>query len=161
MSLPEMMSWLQHREFSTTIAESTWMFPGLETLHVIAVTLVVGSVAMMDLRLLGVGRGRPASEVLATTLPWTWSAFAVALLAGGLLFCSKAETYYNNIPFRIKMLCMALAGINMLAFHVLTARSMAQWDSSAPPMTARVAGGISIGLWIVIVAMGRYVGFTY
>jgi hypothetical protein len=161
MTLPEMMSWLQHREFSTTIAESTWMFPGLETLHVLALTMVVGSVAMMDLRLLGVGRGRPASEVLSTTLPWTWSCFGVALFAGGLLFCSKASTYYDNIPFRIKMIAMALAGINMLVFHVLTARSMSQWDSGAPPIAARVAGGISIFLWIVIVSMGRYVGFTY
>jgi hypothetical protein len=161
MTLPEMMSWLQHREFSTAIAESTWMFPAFESVHVLALTLVVGFVAMMDLRLLGVGRERPASEVLETTLPWVWGSFALAFVMGALLFCSKAVTYYDNIPFRIKMLAMVLAGINMLVFHVVTARSMSQWDKGLPPLTARIAGGVSIGLWVVIVAMGRYIGFTY
>jgi hypothetical protein len=161
MSAPELMNQLQHQPFSVNIAESTWMFPGLETLHVLAITLVVGSVVMMDMRLLGVGRGSPASQVLARSLPWTWGAFAVALVAGSLLFCSKAAIYYENIPFRIKMVCLLLAGVNMLVFHGLTARHMSEWDRGPTPVTARVAGGISICLWIIIVAMGRWVGFTY
>jgi hypothetical protein len=156
-----MMSWLQAQPFSKTIAESTWMFPGFETLHVMAVVLVVGSVAMMDLRLLGVGKGRPVSQILEATLPFTWGAFAVALVAGSLLFCSKAATYFENIPFRIKMACLLLAGVNMLVFHLLTARRMSEWDSGTPPPAARTAGAISILLWITIVACGRWVGFTY
>jgi hypothetical protein len=160
MSLPAMMDWLQHREFAKTIAESTWLFPGLETLHVLALTMVVGSVAMMDLRLLGVGQQRPASQVIYNSLPWVWCAFAVALTAGGLLFCSKAVTYYGNLPFRIKLACMAFAALNMLVFHAVTGRRMAEWDVGAPPLAARLAGGISLVLWITIVATGRWIGFT-
>jgi hypothetical protein len=129
--------------------------------HVLALTLVVGSVAMMDLRLLGVGaRNRSVSEVIAGSLPWAWTAFAVAFVAGSLMFSSKASTYYVNLPFRIKMLCLALAAINMLLFHVFTARGMTSWDRGTPPPAARLAAACSLTLWIVIVAAGRWIGFT-
>src|SRR5580698_2704737 len=123
MNLLAMMTWLEHRPFAIAIAESTWLFPIVETVHVLALTVVVGSVAMMDLRLLGAGsKDQAASEVIATSLPWAWSAFAVAFVAGSLMFSSKAATYYVNLPFRIKMVCLALAALNMLTFHFLTAR---------------------------------------
>lgn len=160
MSVPDMMTWLQDLPFSKAVAESTWLFPGLETLHVLAITMVVGSVAMMDLRLLGVGRGRPLSQIINGALPWVWAAFTVAVIAGGLLFCSKALTYYENIPFRIKMVCMAVAGANMLVFHRITAQGMSQWDTGLPPASARMAGAFSLALWVVIVATGRWIGFT-
>ena len=137
------------------------MFPLLEAIHVLCSSVVVGSVAMMDLRLLGVWqRNRPISELTATALPWTWSGFLLAAMAGGLLFASKAVTYYTDIPFRIKMVCMALAGINMLIFHFFTARTVENWDVGRPPPSARTAGAASLLLWIVIVAAGRWIGFT-
>jgi hypothetical protein len=161
MTVPAMMTWLEHRPFAIAIAESTWVFPIVETIHVLALTVVVGSVAMMDLRLLGVGsRERAASEVIASSLPWAWSAFAVAFIAGSLLFSSKAATYYANLPFRIKMVCLALAAVNMLVFHFFTARGMASWDRGTPPRAARLAAAFSLTLWIVIVATGRWIGFT-
>jgi hypothetical protein len=161
MSLLSMMTWLEHRPFAVAIAESTWLFPIVETVHVLALTVVIGSVAMMDLRLLGVGsKDRPASEVIASSLPWAWSAFAVAFIAGSLMFSSKAVSYYNNIPFRIKVICLGLAALNMLVFHVFTARSMTRWDQGEPPLAARLAAGFSLTLWIVIVATGRWIGFV-
>jgi hypothetical protein len=116
---------------------------------------------MMDLRLLGVGsKDRAASEVISSSLPWAWSAFAVAFVAGSMLFSSKAATYYVNLPFRIKMLCLALAAVNMLVFHFYTARGMAAWDRGTPPRAARFAAACSLTLWVVIVAAGRWIGFT-
>jgi Family of unknown function (DUF6644) len=156
-----MMTWLEHRPFAVFIAESTWLFPIVETLHVLALTVVVGSVAMMDLRLLGIrSRDRAASDVIASSLPWAWSAFAVAFIAGSLMFSSKAVSYYNNVPFRIKAVCLAFAAFNMLVFHLFTARDMAQWDRGTPPLAARVAAAISLTLWVIIVATGRWIGFT-
>jgi hypothetical protein len=156
-----MMTWLEHRPFAVAIAESTWIFPFVETLHVLALTVVIGSVAMMDLRLLGVGsKDRAASDVIASSLPWAWTAFAVAFTAGSLMFCSKAVTYFNNIPFRIKVVCLTLAAVNMLVFHLFTARGMTEWDQGKPPMSARFAAGFSLALWVIIVATGRWVGFT-
>jgi hypothetical protein len=161
MTVLAMMTWLEHRPFAIAIAESTWLFPIVETTHVLALTVVVGSVAMMDLRLLGVGaKERPASEVIAGSLPWAWTAFAVAFVMGSLMFSSKAATYYVNLPFRIKMVCLALAAANMLVFHFFTARGIAAWDRGTPPLAARLAAACSLTLWIVIVATGRWIGFT-
>jgi hypothetical protein len=161
MNVLDWMRALQEQPFAVAIAESDWLFPFFETIHVFALTLVVGSIAMIDLRLLGIGqRNRAISEVTATLLPWTWSAFAGAAAAGIVLFCSKATAYYQNIPFRIKMVCLALAAVNMLLFHLFTARNISSWDVGRPPAGARVAGGLSLLLWITIVATGRWIGFT-
>ena len=161
MSAIDLMHSLQEQPFAVAIAESTWLFPFFETLHVLALTLVVGSVAVMDLRLLGVGnRSRAISELTSNMLPWTWSAFGVALFAGSLLFSSKAATYFVNIPFRIKIVCLAFAAVNMLVFHLFTARTISGWDVGPPPAGARTAGVISLALWITIVATGRWIGFT-
>ncbi len=152
---------LQNLAFPTLIRESDRLFPAIETVHVLALALVVGSISLVDLRLLGLaGRSRPVSHVIAQALPWTWSAFVVAALAGSLLFASKAVTYYPNLPFRIKMLCLMLAGINMACFHLFTHRRLGKWDSGAPPTAARIAGGASLLLWVVIVGAGRWIGFT-
>jgi hypothetical protein len=161
MTLVQMLTALEHQPFAVAIAESTWLFPFFESLHVLALTVVVGSVFMMDMRLLGIGnRQRAVSELTASVLPWTWSAFAVAAFAGLCLFSSKATTYYGNVPFRLKVVCLAAAAVNMLVFHLFTARDIGRWDRGMPPFGARVAGGVSVALWITIVALGRWIGFT-
>ena len=137
------------------------MFPTIETVHVFALVLVVGSIMTVDLRLLGLtNKERPFSQVAAEMLPWTWTAFGVAALAGMLMFSSKALTYYGNIPFRLKMVCLLLAGINMVLFHWLGVRRLATWDHQQPPWSAKMAGGASLLLWTTIVAAGRWIGFT-
>jgi hypothetical protein len=161
MVLLDACEWLQNLPFPTLIRESDWLFPTIETVHVLALVLVVGSISMVDLRLLGLAnRSRPLSQVMAQALPWTWVAFVVAALAGSLLFSSKAVTYYSDLPFRIKMVCLVLAGINMALFHRFTHRRLGRSDAGAPPAAARLAGGVSLLLWIVIVGAGRWIGFT-
>jgi hypothetical protein len=161
MALEQTLAKLQDLNFPTQIRESVWMFPTIETVHVFALVLVVGSIMTVDLRLLGLAnKERRFSEVAAEMLPWTWTAFAVAALAGMMMFSSKALTYYGNIPFRLKMVCLLLAGINMLLFHWLGVRRLASWDHQRPPWTARMAGGASLLLWTTIVAAGRWIGFT-
>jgi hypothetical protein len=152
---------LQDLSLPTQIRESDWMFPTIETMHVFALVLVVGTIMTVDLRLLGIAnKDRPFSEVAAEMLPWTWAAFAIAALAGMLMFSSKALTYYGNIPFRLKMVCLLLAGINMVMFHWLGTRHLEAWDRGRPPRAAKLAGGASLLLWVTIVAAGRWVGFT-
>jgi len=123
--------------------------------------LVVGTIMTVDLRLLGVAnKERPFSQVASEMLPWTWVAFSIAALAGMLMFSSKALTYYGNIPFRLKMVCLLLAGINMVLFHWLGTRHLEAWDHGRPPLAAKFAGGASLLLWTTIVAAGRWIGFT-
>src|SRR5258707_5025305 len=145
MALEQALGKLQDLNFPTQIRESVWMFPTIETVHVFALVLVVGSIMTADLRLLGLtNKERPFSQVAAEMLPWTWTAFGVAALAGMLMFSSKALTYYANIPFRLKMVCLLLAGANMALFHWLGVRRLATWDHRQPPWSAKLAGGASL-----------------
>src|SRR6202042_3376145 len=107
MALEQVLTRLQDLSLPTQIRESDWLFPTIETVHVFALVLVVGSIVTVDLRLLGItNKDRPFSRLAAEMLPWTWVAFAIAASAGLLMFSSKALIYYGNIPFRIKMLCL-------------------------------------------------------
>jgi hypothetical protein len=161
VSLDAALTWLQELDFPTQIRESAFLFPTIETVHVFALVLVVGSIMTVDLRLLGLtNRDRPFTHLAAEMLPWTWTAFAVAAIAGLLMFSSKATTYFANIPFRIKMICLVLAGLNMFWFHWAGTRHLKMWDHSKPPAAAKFAGGASLLLWTVIVATGRWIGFT-
>ena len=161
MMLAGLMAWLEHRSFAVVIAESIWLFPIIETVHILGLTVVVGSVFMMDLRLLGVwARDRTVSEVISSALPWTWSAFLVTFTAGVLLFSSNASTYYKNVPFRIKLSCLALAAANMVIYHFGVGRDTSRWERTSPPPGARAAGAISLILWVIVVASGRWIGFT-
>jgi hypothetical protein len=161
MALEQALMRLQDLGLPTQIRESDWMFPTIETVHVFALVLVVGTIMTVDLRLLGLAnKERPFSQLASEMLPWTWTAFAIAAVAGLLMFSSKALTYYGNIPFRLKMVCLLLAGINMLMFHWLGTRHLEAWDRGRPPRAAKFAGGASLLLWTTIVAAGRWIGFT-
>jgi hypothetical protein len=144
------------------IRESGLLFPLIETAHVMAITLVIGSIAVVDLRLLGVtSKRKPVTELTREVLPWTWGVFAIAVASGGLMFISKASAYFVNWPFRLKMLCLLLAGINMAIFHLFTYRSVRVWDQDRPTLLgAKVAGLLSLMFWIGVVTFGRWIGFT-
>ena len=131
--------------------------PLIEATHVLAIATVFGTIFIVDLRLLGVaGTNRPYSVVAREMLGKTWAAFT-----GALLVTPNVITYYVNTAFRLKMLALVLAGINMVIFQVLTARTMEQWDRSAkPPTAARTAAIISLVLWTAIIFLGRWIGFT-
>lgn len=152
---------IEYSSFGTTIAESTWMFPTLETIHVIALVTVLGTIGLVDLRLIGVkGHAARVSQIAKDTLGWTWGAFALAAITGTLLFISKASSYMINPYFLVKMGLLALAGLNMLYFHSTTWRSVEQWESGEYPKAAKLAGWASLIFWIGIVFCGRAIGFT-
>jgi hypothetical protein len=153
---------LQESELSMFIQQSPYAFPSVETLHVIALTLVIGSIWLVDLRLLGLAATeRPVTEVCARILPLTWGAFVAATIAGLLLFITQAIDYYENTSFRIKVLMMALAGLNMLHFQHLIYRDVADWNRGPRiPIMAKAAAALSLMIWIAVMFCGRLVAFT-
>jgi len=153
---------LEHSALAVSIAESNWAFPIIETIHVIALALMIGMVLIMDLRLLGLASAKQRYTVLQRdVLPWTWWAFGGALVSGCLMFINQATEYYENEAFRIKLFLLLLAGINMLVFELIIARGAAAWDQeSSAPWPGKIAALLSIALWIAIVFFGRRVGFT-
>ncbi len=147
---------------SQAMRESVWLFPTIETMHVLCITLVVGSIAVVDLRLLGVtSKRKPLTELTREILPWTWGLFVMAAISGALMFTAKPVAYFDNVPFRLKMLCLVLAGLNMAAFHLFTYRSVQHWDQDKPTLAgAKIAGLLSLVFWIGVVTFGRWIGFT-
>lgn len=160
--LESLFNWLQNTPVGIVIAESGWMFPTVESVHVLALTLVVGSIAMMDFRLLGVfGRSHRVTQLATDVLPWTWMSFVVAVITGATLFVSAAATYWDNPFFRVKMVLLALAGANMGIFHFITWRTVHEWDENTPtPPAAKAAGLLSLVFWVGVVICGRWIGFT-
>ncbi len=161
MAVPAIFTALQHSAVGSAISGSTWMFPTIETVHVLALATVIGSIAIVDLRLIGVSsKDRPVSALTREFLPWTWAAFALAVVSGSLLFSSRAADYMAVPAFVTKFVFMALAAANMLVFHFTTYRSVARWDTGRPVPGARLAGLLSLALWAAIVVCGRKVGFS-
>lgn len=163
MDLSPLFLWLESLPFSQAIKFSAWLFPTIESLHVIGVALVFGVIAIVDLRLLGVAsRSRRFTEVAHDCLHWTWAAFGLAVITGLLMFASNASTYGGNVLFWWKMGLLLLAGINMAVFETITARSVADWDEPRTriPYAARAAGLLSICLWFAVIATGRWIGYT-
>jgi hypothetical protein len=160
--LRELIGYLEDSGLADNIRENDLLFPLIESIHVLAICLVVGSILAVDLRLVGLAWvRRSVHDVTAGILPLTWAAFVVAVASGGLLFISNATKYLGNGFFVAKMCLIALAGLNMLIFHFVSARDVRSWEhQTRPPLPARLAGGISIALWIAVVACGRWIGFT-
>ena len=144
------------------VASSTWAFPTFETLHVISFVLVLGSIVVMDLRMLGLtATDYPLTKVSKDTLRLTWIAFVFSAIFGTLLFVSNASNYVNNPYFMRKMICMALAGVNMVVFEFVTWRNVKDWDTGAAiPTATKLAAALSLILWVLVVFFGRTVGFT-
>jgi hypothetical protein len=162
MELDRALEWLQATALAKTISENEILFPWIESVHVLAIVLVVGTISIVDLRLLGVASlDRAVSRLMHDVLPYTWGAFVVAAITGALLFSSNATVYAHNIFFQGKLVLLALAGLNMTAFHVAGTGDVGRWGATRQtPIVAKAAGGASLLLWIAVVAFGRWIGFT-
>jgi hypothetical protein len=160
--LAELISYFETSTLADNIRENDLLFPLIESVHVVAICLVVGSILAVDLRLVGLASvNRPVSRVTAGILPLTWGAFVLAVASGGLLFISNATKYLGNGFFVAKLCLIGAAGLNMAIFHFISARDLPFWENQARlPLRARLAGGASIVLWIAVVACGRWIGFT-
>jgi hypothetical protein len=156
--------WLKALEDSgvaTTIRNSAYLFPSLEAAHVLGLGLMLGTITVVDLRLLGLAsKDRSAVRVSNEVLLWTWIAFGFVVLTGFTMFTTNARVYAHNTAFLIKLCLLAAAGINMMVFHLTAARSMRRWDRLAAPPIGKAAALLSLALWIGVVFAGRVVGFT-
>lgn len=152
-------TYLETLELAMYIGES-WWFPLLESIHVVAATFMIGTIAMLDLRLLGLSSTRHrVSRIASEVLPWTLAAAVVAVVAGIPLFTTRATHYAHNTAFQIKIVLLLLAAANMLWFHLRTERSISVWDHDTRPIpAARLAGLCSMIVWAGVLLSGRWIG---
>ena len=154
--------WLEQTSLGAAVRESLWLFPAIETVHLLGMAALVATIAVLDFRLLGwVMRRERFSELAGRLLPWAWLAFAVQVVSGVLLFSSEAVKVYTNPAFRWKVLLILFVGVHALIFHWTVYRDVATWDDSAVlPTRAKISAVVSLALWIGIVAAGRFIGFS-
>lgn len=161
MNLLSLCQWLEKTPPALAMRNSLWAFEVTETIHTLGIILVAGTIMLVDLRLLGLGlRREPVSDVVSRIVPWTLSGFALMFLTGGWLFSGEASKLYISPAFRIKMVLLLLAGLNALIFHLTVYRRAAEWDDMpVAPVRARLAGLVSLVLWIAIIAAGRSIAY--
>ena len=161
-NISDILHWVERTPVAIFISHSTGGFSATLSIHIVAVAVMFGMIAIVDLRLLGLTGKRCAVTTLCReALPWTWVAFAVSAMTGALLFTAQPVKYWGNDAFRMKFAVMALAGINMLAFQLITYRSVSRWDyDTSVPLAAKLAGAISLACWIAIVAYGRWTAYV-
>lgn len=153
------LEWLQNTSLGVSIGEN-W-FPYVESVHVVFLAVVAGTIFTVDARLLGLASRHLRFTYLSQRLlPWTWGAFVGAAVTGSLMFMANATTYAANKPFLIKMGLLVLAGLNMLYFQFVTHRDVARWDEGRASGAARAAGLLSILLWTGVIGFGRWIGFV-
>jgi hypothetical protein len=138
-----------------------WLYPSIEIVHLCGIALLVGSIAVLDLRLLGFSRRLSVRALAAHALPWTIGSFVLILPSGLAMFVAHATDLMGNPVFVLKICLVMAAGINAAVFHVGVFRGSAAWDVDAmPPLTARAAAALSILLWISVIACGRLLAYT-
>lgn len=145
----------------TAVRESDYAFPIIQTFHVLGLALMVGTIAIVDLRILGVIlKRRPTAEIADGLLPITWIGFAVMAISGGVLFAAQSEKIYDNIFLQLKLLLLVIAGANVALFHLTTYRAIQTWSGViAPPPAARASAAGSLLVWALVVTAGRYIAY--
>jgi hypothetical protein len=162
-ALDSAVAWLAAQPGSVALHESLYAYTWIETAHVIGITLFVGTIAMVDLRLLGVAFTRaPVSAMNTRILPWTVAGFVLMVVTGALLFYAIPVRSFHSLWFRAKVLLMALAAVNIFVFHARVERDRARWDQSpTPPTSARVSAAISLAAWASVIVTGRMIAYNW
>ena len=159
---PALIQWMQNSDIGTGIRESIWLFPIVETTHVLALAFSVGVLVWFDLRLMGWGmKHQPISQVHKQMMPIAFVGFVIMFITGLLLFWSEAEKCYLSGFFRAKVVFLVLAALNAGFFELSTKKTIQDWDKyPIPPVKARMAGLVSIISWTAVIIAGRATAYN-
>ena len=142
--------------------EWLWLYPSVEIVHIVGISLLFGSIAVLDLRLLGLSRSLPVRRLAGHVLPWTAGSFLLIVPSGLLMFTAHASDFISSSVFVIKMGLILAAGLNAALFHSMVFRTADVWDSQGhlpPPPSARLSAAVSLLLWIAVIACGRLLAY--
>lgn len=159
----EFFQWMSDTPWSVALRESFYVWPVLEASHVITLMAFVGTIVMVDLRLLGIVLPNArVSQLTEKVLPWTVGSFIVMVVTGLILFYAKPMIYYHSVFFRVKMAIIVIALANILVFHKKAQANQAEWDEAAVlPGPVRMSALISLSAWMIIVILGRMIAYDW
>ncbi|RRB03763.1 DUF6644 family protein [Larkinella rosea] len=155
----EWLQWVENTTLAVVIRQSTWLYPGLEIVHITGLALLVGGAFLFDFRLLGFSKKIPVFDLATHVLPWSRRGLALVIPSGMLLFTTNAEALGNDPMFGLKLFLILVAGINVAIFHRITFRAPAGWESGATPIGAKVAAIGSLLLWLATITCGRLLAY--
>jgi hypothetical protein len=156
---------LEASALGQAMREWLWLYPSVETVHLIGIGLLFGSIAILDLRLLGLSRALPVRLLARHVLPWTAASFILIVPSGFLMFTAHASEFIESPVFVLKMGLILAAGLNAALFHAMVSPSRDVWDSDGmrklgPPPSARVSAAVSLLIWMSVIACGRLLAYT-
>ena len=163
MSLSAFCEWLATTPWSIALHESLYVYPWIESTHVLSICLFVGTLVFFDLRLLSrIFYDVPLSEVTTRILPWTLAGFLISIATGTLLFYAIPVRTYHSVFFRLKIGLLIIAGINAWLFHRRLKQNLMAWDVAQPtPVRVRVAAAVSLGCWACVIVLGRMIAYNW
>lgn len=154
------LGWVEQSVLATAMRQELWLYPAVEILHIWGFVVLVGSIAMLDLRLLGLSRQISVSLLSRHLLPWTGAALLIIVPTGTLMFITHAGEFISNRAFVLKLTLIFAAGINAAAFHLGPFRSVHSWDSGvSAPAAAKVHAALSLLIWMGVIACGRLLAY--
>jgi hypothetical protein len=152
---------LEASAFGAALRDSAWLFPAVKAVHLTGISMLLGSIAVLDLRLLGFRRSFPVRKLASHVLPWSIGSFALILPSGLAMFVAHAGELIGSPVFAIKICLIFAGGVNAAVFHAAVFRGAAGWDVAAmPPLAARACAALSLLLWISVVACGRLLAYV-
>ncbi|MDE3168649.1 MAG: hypothetical protein KGL75_00790 [Acidobacteriota bacterium] len=155
--LPNFCNWLSNTPISLKIQTVLWIIPAVQTVHILCIAIVISTMAMLDLRLAGLtGRSQSVSTAVSRWVPWVWGTLPVMLLTGCILIIGEPTRELMNPYFRAKMAMLAIVVAITLFVH-LRNKDAAYWEARAS--TAKLAGCVSLLLWVGIIAAGRWIAY--
>jgi hypothetical protein len=156
LSIAQIFHWVQSTGWANALRESDLVYPIVLSLHLCGIAFFGGAILMTNLRLLGlILQKSTVADIVRQLRPWKWAGFILVVTCGVLLASAKADTYYPNRYFRIKILLLACVGVHALVFR----RSIYKASSAILPRNARLAACLSLALWLGILSMGRWIAY--
>jgi hypothetical protein len=160
MKESNVFEWLESSAFAQYISHSHLLYPVIETVHIVGFVFLVGSAFLFDLRLLGVSKKIPVTDLAKHLLPWSRRSLLLVIPSGFMLFMTQATSLSDNRVFGLKLILIILALSNAGFFHRFTFRSVSRWDHLQPASTAaKAAGIISLTLWTAVLTCGRFLAY--
>jgi hypothetical protein len=161
MSIIEICHYIQNTSWAEGLRQADFAFPLIEGTHIMALSISVGLILMLDLRLLRLAfQSERVSKVMHQVMPWALPGFAIMFVTGLVLFLAQAESAYTNYYFRVKMLMLLALGVNAAIFQFKFYPNMAAWDlGETVPAGAKVVAAISLVFWMLVIVCGRLMAY--
>jgi hypothetical protein len=157
--IQEFCEWLAATPLSQNIQGAFWVIPTVQTVHIVSIAIVMTSMAMLDLRLMGIaGRRQSLTDMAGRFLPWVWIALVVLLCSGTILIIGEPGRELQNIMFWIKMSSIATVVVLTLIFQQVLRRNKSYWDRHR--VAATLLGAVSLVIWVTIIAAGRWIAYV-